>query len=138
MGDDLRFRPDRMIAPLMATAIVLLGGTASCIAIVLVFGEAKPVLVGIAIACALGFGLILWSLRDRPANQQRSLFAWVLQRRSPPEHVSYRLMVIRQKLRYGENQPPTLEKLREQQDATRTWVPSRSREPRSPSAEPGS
>jgi hypothetical protein len=69
--------------------------------------------------------MMLWSWRDRPQAEQRGLFAWLLQRRRTPEQSSYRLAVIRHKHQYGQNEPPTLERLRENRDPTRTWVPMR-------------
>ncbi len=125
MGDDLRFRPSRMVAPLLATLITLVLGTAFCIVIVLGAGEARPGPILVAVGGALGFGLMLWSWRDRPQANQRNLFGWMISRRHRAEQSSYRLSVIRHKHQYGQNQPPTLDQIREIKDPTRTWVPTR-------------
>lgn len=136
MGKEIRIRPSKMIAPLLATAVILLLGTSFCIAIVLSFGEARPVPIAVASASALAFALLLWSWRDRPQAEQRGLFAWMRNRRRAAEPGTYRLGVIRRKQEFGQRQPPTLEELRELKDPTRTWVPSRSVDHHSdPSAE---
>ena len=57
MGEDLKYRPNRVIAPLLATAVMLLLGTAFCVAIILAFGEAKPIPVAIAVGVVLLGGI---------------------------------------------------------------------------------
>lgn len=129
MKDHIPVRPSKMIAPLLATAIILLIGTAFCIAILLAFGEGKPLPIAVAIGSALLFGMLLWSWRDRPQAEKRGLIAWMLQRNQQPELASYRLGVIRHKQEYGRNQPPTVEQLRDLKDPTRTWVPHQGSRP---------
>jgi hypothetical protein len=137
MGDEIRFRPSRMIAPLLATAVILLLGTAFCIAIVLAFGEAKPVPIAVASGSMLAFALLLWSWRDRPRAEKRGWFTWVMSRNRSGEQASYKLAVIRSKHHYGQNRPPTLESLRELKDPTRTWVPRKGHGGASPQDEVG-
>ena len=135
MKDPLQIRPSRVLAPLLATAAILLMGTAFVVAIILGFGEAKPIPIAIAVGCGFTVGLLLWLLRDKPEAKQRHWFAWVSSRRGVPEPPAYRLAIIRQKLEFGKKQPPTLEELREMKDPTRTWVPHRSRNMQSPPEE---
>lgn len=123
MGDDLRYRPNRMIAPLMATAAILLMGTAFCVALIFAFGEAKPVPVAIAVGSAVGFGILLWLLRDRPTAEKRGWFAWIKRRGAQDEQDFFRVAMIRRQQKFGDNRPPTLDELREIKDPTRTWVP---------------
>lgn len=123
MGDDIRYRPSRVLAPLLASAAILLMGTAFCVAIILAFGEAKPVPVAIAVGSGLGVGILLWLLRDRPTAEKRGWFAWIAGRKPVDEQELYRVAVIRHKHGLGERRPPTLEELREIKDPTRTWVP---------------
>ena len=127
MGDNLQFRPNRMIAPLMATAVILLLGTAFCVAIILAFGEARPVPIGIAIGSAVGFAVLMWSLRDKPEARKRRWFAWLTRRPGDDERKFYRVAALQRRLEYGKNKPPTLEQLRELKDPTRTWVPAKDR-----------
>ena len=141
MGDPLHFTPDRNSAPLLATSCVLLLGVAACIAIAFSSGEVHPMPIAIAVGVGLSLGFILWCLRDRPVARQRSWFAWVMHRPHRKARVTYELRVAHPRVNYGDKHPATLEELRDQQDPTRTWVPSQSaprpgREPtRRPSAE---
>ena len=136
MGDDLHFRPNRMIAPLMATAVILLLGTAFCVAIILAFGEARPLPIAIAVGSAATFALIIWSLRDKPEARKRQWFGWLARREQDHERKLYRVAAVQRKLEYGKNQPPTLEQLRELKDPTRTWVPAQKRSSPSDDAPP--
>lgn len=130
MGDNLNYRPNRTLAPLLATAAILLMGTAFCIAIIFAFGEAKPIPVAIAIGSAIGFGILMWLLRDKPTAEKRNWFAWVSRKKDHAEQDAYRVAVIRHKHNYGDNRPPTLDELRELKDPTRTWVPHSQRSTR--------
>ncbi|MFV0442527.1 MAG: hypothetical protein ACK5Q5_03045 [Planctomycetaceae bacterium] len=127
MGDDLRYRPSRSVAPLMAAAFVLLMGTAFCVALLMAFDGGSPIPVAIAVGSAVGFGLLMWLLRDRPEAGKRNWFAWVNRRGQDAEQAMYRVAVIRHKHSLGDKRPPTLDELRELKDPTRTWVPRRDR-----------
>ena len=124
---DPQFKPDRNFAPLLATTLVLLGGVVACVGITFVAGEVRPMPIAIAVSTGVGVGLLLWLLRDRPVAAQRSWYLWVLERRSRKQRQSYELRVVHPRVEYGTNRPATLEELRAQQDATRTWVPSQAR-----------
>ncbi len=132
MGDPLQFRPDRNFAPLLATAIVLVGGVVVCVGIMLAAGEVKPVPVALAVGFGVAMGMVLWSLREKPVVQRRSWFAWVAHGRGRKQRTTYELRILHPRKQYGQNRPPTLEELREMQDATRTWVPSGGRSLRGP------
>lgn len=125
MADPLGQRPNRNIAPFLA-AMVLLGGVGACVGIMLISGETGPAPIGVAVGGAFAFGLLLWSLRDRPVAQQRSWYSWVFHR-PRQRHVSVEVRSIRPRAQFGTNQPPTLEQLKQLKDDTRTWVPSQGR-----------
>lgn len=136
MSDPLQIKPDRNFAPLLATSVVLLGGVTVCLGIMYGSGgDVQPLPVAITVGVGLGMGILLWSLRDRPQAQRRSWFAWVGFGQSRKQRLSYEMRIVHPKVTYGDKQPPTLEELREIQDATRTWVPAAGRTNRRPTAE---
>lgn len=132
MGDPLPFKPDRNFAPLLATFLVLVGGVTVCLGIMFAAGEASPMPAAVAVGFGVAMGMLLWSLREKPVVQRRSWFAWVSHGRGRKQRTTYELRILHPRVQYGQNRPPTLEELREMQDATRTWVPASGRSSRGP------
>jgi hypothetical protein len=126
MKDHIPVKPDRNFAPLLASFLVLLGGLIACVVIVFAGGGMKPELIMMVVGLTLGFGLLLWLLRDKPEAQRRSLYSLMFHRPKKVHH-EYSIKRVQRERASEERRPPTLEELREMRDQTRTWVPSSSR-----------
>jgi hypothetical protein len=120
----LQFRSDRRAATLLATAVVLLGGLSSCIAILLVFAEGRAVPLTIAIGSSIALAILIWAIRERTESRQKQWFAWVFHRGARPARVVYEARKLSPGQQREGNGPPTLEQLREIKQNVNTWVPS--------------
>ncbi len=111
----------------LATVFTLAGGLFACIFVVVTSGEApgKPMLIAIGIITVLL--LMLWLLREKPPEaQQQSLRLWYWWKKEESECYEYKPRPRKRSshVDYGNQQPPTLESIRETVDDQRTWVPS--------------
>ena len=111
----------------LATVFTLVGGLFACVFVMVSTGEppGKPMMIVIGVLTVLL--LILWLLREKPpAAHQESLSLWHFWKKKEAETYDYqpRPRKRSRKVDYGNNQPPTLESIRESVDERRTWVPS--------------
>ncbi len=130
-GRDFRNLEDRAIS-VLATTFVLAAGVVVSLFMCVLFAEdpKEPALFAAAV-----FGTTAWllyCLRDRPecsgSRQASSLVRRLLGRRNKPTTIRYRPRIKRADVRcvrYGTNQPPSVETIRDLTDGMRTWVPSR-------------
>jgi hypothetical protein len=108
---------------LLATTIVVVGGTAACLVVILPFASKPFWPMTIVVAGVLGLAFLTWLLSEAPKNRLLdSEFFW-LTRRVPKTEREY-VPRIRRSRKTGTNQPPTLEQVRNLKENTSTWVPS--------------
>jgi hypothetical protein len=125
MGIDNKHELGSKAVLLLATAVVVVLGLAGCSFVILVSSPNAQRDLLILAGCALGCGVLLWLLRDRPpeANPQHS--RWKFWKRPPPKktYVLKRVKVL--DAGTGTNRPPTAESVRELSEGNlNTWVPS--------------
>lgn len=111
----------------LATVFTLAGGLFACVFVVVTSGEppGKPMLVAIGIITVLL--LVLWLLREKPPEaRQQSLRLWYWWKKEEVDSAEYKPRPRKRSrhAEYGNQQPPTLESIRETVDEQRTWVPS--------------
>ncbi len=111
----------------LATVFTLAGGLLACVFVVISSGESpgKPMLIALGVISSLLF--VLWLLREKPPEaQQQSLKNWLWWKKEDTESYDYQPRPRKRSshVDYGQNQPPTLESIRETIDERRTWVPS--------------
>ena len=111
----------------LATVFTLAGGLFACVFVVVTSGEppGRPMLVAIGVITVLL--LLSWLLRDKPPEaRQESLRLWHWWKKKENKTCEYtpRPRKRSRQNQDGNNQPPTLESIREAADDQRTWVPS--------------
>lgn len=111
----------------LATVFTLAGGLFACLFVVVTSGEppGRPMMVAIGVITVLL--LISWLLRDKPPEaRQESLKLWHWWKKEESETYEYKPRPRKRNshMQYGNNQPPTLESIREAVDEQRTWIPS--------------
>ncbi|QDV53049.1 hypothetical protein [Gimesia fumaroli] len=111
----------------LATVFTLVGGLFACVFVVVSSGEppGRPMIIAIGVITVLL--LVLWLLRDKPPEaHQDSLRLWHWWKKKDAETCEYKPRPRKRSshVNYGNNQPPTLESIRETVDDQRTWVPS--------------
>ncbi|NOX54858.1 MAG: hypothetical protein GXP27_10555 [Planctomycetes bacterium] len=122
---------------LLATTFVVAGGIVLCAFMSVAFGREpiRPLLMSAAIFGATAW--LLYLLRDRPRRaeeRRRGLLGFFRRRKTAT--IRYRPGKKTSNVRYvrfGTNQPPTPEKLRDLADGLRTWVPSKAPDRSEPS-----
>lgn len=126
----MAFRPNRdagrSAVALLATAVVLLFGAASCGLLILTIAE-KPgwPLAGAASMFAfLAVTLFTWGGRTERPQQRQSLLAWLRGRETADPLKDYRPRVRRPEAQqFGTNAPPSAETAREAAEDFARWVP---------------
>jgi hypothetical protein len=111
----------------LATVFTLTGGLFACVFVVVTSGEppGRPMMVAIGVITILL--LLLWLLRDKPPEaRQESLKLWHWWKKKESETYEYKPRPRKRshQTQYGNNQPPTLDSIREAVNDQRTWVPS--------------
>ncbi|HID24454.1 MAG TPA: hypothetical protein EYP14_18925 [Planctomycetaceae bacterium] len=126
---------------LLATTFVVAGGIVLCAFMSVAFGREpiRPLLMSAAVFGATAWLLYLLRERPRRAEERRRGLLGVFRRhkvatiryrpRKKAPHVRH--------VKFGTNQPPTPEELRDLADGLRTWVPSKAPDRSEPSDEPG-
>lgn len=129
--------PGNRAVALLATCLVVVGGAASCVLVVLASDPARPRSTLTTVGAVVGGALVLlWFLRDKPReNRSRLIWSWLARRRR--RKVEYR---VRAKLPPNQRStavpaPPTPESIRALTGGTSTWVPAGTTRPR-PAAAP--
>lgn len=122
---------------LLATCLVVVGGAATCVMVVVASDPEHPrstlTTIGAVVAGAV---VLLWLLRDKPPeNRARSIWGWLGRRRR--RKVAYR---VRAKLPPNQRSstppaPPTAESIRAVTGGTSTWVPAAGTQHRPPSGD---
>jgi|GEM_PF-1106486 len=111
----------------LATVFTLTGGLFACLFVVVSSGEppGKPMTIALGVITVLL--LLSWLLRDKPPEaRQESLKLWHWWKKKEADPYEYKPKPKKRSshIQYGNNQPPTLESIREAVDDQRTWVPS--------------
>jgi hypothetical protein len=119
----------RYAAGLFASTIVVTAGAGLCAFIAMAFSPdlTRPlVIVG---AGVIGLALTMWLLLARPVRRAGNSNLLLAQRAKTGMYLeSFRPRVRRpEQKRYGTNQPPTAESLRQIKEDTNTWYPSERR-----------
>lgn len=129
-------RPDRRAGPLLASAMVIfLGGVG--VAVVVAAGGGNPEAI-LFIFGGVILLVLLMSLFGRavPTGTLERLYGWVGSKQARPA-MDYMPKTAREKsIRYGTNQPPSVDELRDLKDGPNTWVPGRNPKSRRSLGEP--
>jgi hypothetical protein len=109
---------------LLATCFVMLGGAASCTAIIISTDPAHLEMALIPVGAVMaGIAILLWMLRERPAvSGARTRWSWLgRRRRKVAYHVKPR--VPKNERAPAPSGPPTADSIREINVRRSTWVP---------------
>lgn len=127
----------RKAVSLLATTFVLVGGLVVCLFIFAVAGERPSLTVVRWGGYYLVAIMVVWLLRDRDPQQAGDRNHFWLLGRARKQETAYSPAAMRQVprvVRYGTNQPPTVETIRMLKDDADDWVPGRViRDPRTES-----
>jgi hypothetical protein len=120
-------RPSKEASSTAAAMLVLIQAITG-VAFVLVLLAGDPDRTFLVVACTV-FGLaMIWIwLASRPGLLLRDTMSWVFSRKARPERVDYRLSRKPVSFRrFGTNQPPSVEQVRDLKcGTTNNWAPSR-------------
>lgn len=111
----------------LATVFTLVGGFFACTFVVVTSGETPGKSLWIVLGVITLLLLTLWLLREKPPEaQQRTLKIWYWWKKEEADAFEYKPRIRKRSSQtdYGQNEPPTLESIRETVDDQRTWVPS--------------
>lgn len=116
---------DRAVA-FLATCVVMLGGGATCVFVILTSTKDPllPLLICGAVLMTSMFPI--WLLRDKPVRQKTMNAAWYWFRRSIANDrtADYEPRRRRRRRAKERHAPPTIETVRDLAEGGNTWVPS--------------
>ena len=123
----IRNEQGRTAVSALATAAVVVGGLTVLIFLVMAGADRPGPILGTLLGTGLTLGVIFWLLRDRSESAAGSPKLWKFSHRKKPEQEREIVLIRRDDDGadpLGNNEPPTLETIRDLRDHGSTWVPN--------------